>query len=164
MDATKAAINTKTGGASVIEIKKCKKCNSNNFYIKEKGGVYMLYCKECNSYQCNIPKKDLEYVANQIDDNEIAKLIDSRDKNDAGVRYTTEDIYKLRNTYKDEFYTIVNDMGYYLYPNLLNDDSKEINTCIRFKDFESANRILQGINPGLNFKVAKVKCEVEVID
>ena len=51
-----------------VVIKPCKSCGSINLYIKEKSGTHMIYCKDCNTYQCNIPKKDLDFAAHTIEE------------------------------------------------------------------------------------------------
>lgn len=51
-----------------VVIKPCKSCGSISLYIKEKGGTNMLYCKDCNTYQCNIPKKDLDFAVHTIEE------------------------------------------------------------------------------------------------
>lgn len=84
----------------MIEIKPCKKCGANELYIKEKGGTKMLYCKKCNTYQCNIPKKDLEFVKSTIEDMKDNSEIEERLKHDNGVRYTTDEIIKMRKAKK----------------------------------------------------------------
>ena len=83
-----------------IIIKPCKSCGSINLYIKEKSGTHMIYCKDCNTYQCNVPKKDLDFVKDTIDDWNTSVIVEQRLNNDDGVRLTTDDILERRNIEK----------------------------------------------------------------
>lgn len=80
-----------------IIIKPCKSCGSINLYIKEKGGTNMLYCKDCNTYQCNIPKKDLEFAVHAIEEWQCSSEVESRlaNANNSRALTKTEMAYEL---------------------------------------------------------------------
>lgn len=80
-----------------IIIKPCKSCGSINLYIKEKGGTNMLYCKDCNTYQCNIPKKDLEFAVHTIEEWQCSSEVESRlaNANNSRALTKTEMAYEL---------------------------------------------------------------------
>ena len=74
-----------------------KPCGSINLFIKEKGGTNMLYCKDCNTYQCNIPKKDLEFVVHTIEEWQCSSEVESRlaNANNSRALTKTEMAYEL---------------------------------------------------------------------
>lgn len=80
-----------------IIIKPCKSCGSINLYIKEKSGTYMIYCKDCNTYQCNVPKKDLEFAAYTIEEWQCSSEVEKRlaNANNSRVLSKTEMAYEL---------------------------------------------------------------------
>ena len=80
-----------------IVIKPCKSCGSINLYIKEKGGTNMIYCKDCNTYQCNVPKKDLEFAAHTIEEWQCSVEVEKRltNANNSRTLTKTEMAFKL---------------------------------------------------------------------
>ena len=80
-----------------VVIKPCKSCGSISLYIKEKGGTNMLYCKDCNTYQCNIPKKDLEFAVHTIEEWQCSVEVEKRlaNTNNSRALTKTEMAYEL---------------------------------------------------------------------
>ena len=80
-----------------IIIKPCKSCGSINLYIKEKGGTNMIYCKDCNTYQCNVPKKDLEFAVHTIEEWQCSVEVEKRlaNTNNSRTLTKTEMAYEL---------------------------------------------------------------------
>lgn len=80
-----------------IVIKPCKSCGSINLYIKEKGGTNMIYCKDCNTYQCNVPKKDLEFAVHTIEEWQCSSEVEKRlaNANNSRALTKTEMAYEL---------------------------------------------------------------------
>lgn len=80
-----------------IVVKPCKSCGSINLYIKEKGGTHMIYCKDCNAYQCNIPKKDLDFATHTIEEWQCSSEVENRlaNANNSRALTKTEMAYEL---------------------------------------------------------------------
>ena len=80
-----------------VVIKPCKSCGSISLYIKEKGSTNMLYCKDCNTYQCNIPKKDLDFAAHTIEEWNCSVEVEKRlaNVNNSRTLTKTEMAYEL---------------------------------------------------------------------
>ena len=47
----------------------CRKCNSKNLFLKEKGSQTGLYCSECGAWQKWVPKKDIDIISTIINSN-----------------------------------------------------------------------------------------------
>lgn len=57
----------------------------------------MIYCKDCNTYQCNISKKDLGFAVHTIEEWQCSSEVEKRlaNTNNSRVLTKTEMAYEL---------------------------------------------------------------------
>ena len=64
----------------------------------------------------------------------------------------------------NEFYTIMDGEGNFINENCMAYNNDSVNDAVRFKYIEDAEEYFENLRKDIDFKIVRVKCELENVD